>query len=48
MEELRSQYKVGRIGNGRQREEDVPGKGVHYRPRHGKKCLYCIGCVSLQ
>lgn len=47
-EELRSQYKVGRIGNRRQREGDVPGEGGHYGPRHGKKCLYCILCVSLQ
>lgn len=46
--ELRSQYKVGRIGNRRQREEDVLGEGGHYGPRHGKKCLYHILCVSLQ
>lgn len=32
--ELRSQYKVGRIGNRRQREEDVLGEEG---PRHGKK-----------
>lgn len=43
--ELRSQYKVRRIGKRRQREVGVPGKGGHYWQRHGEKCLYSILCV---
>lgn len=45
--ELRRQYKAGRMGKGRQSEEDLPGVGGHCGQRLGERCLYSREHVPL-
>lgn len=44
---LGGQYKMGRIGKSRQREEGIPGERGHYRQRHGENFLYSIVGAAL-